>query len=314
MILAVSGGPDSTALMFLAARWRARRKSGPKLLAVTVDHKLRPSSAREAAEVSRVAARLGVEHRVRRWTGPKPKSGIQEAAREARYRLLAETARREHADHILTAHTREDQAETILFRLARGSGITGLAGMARTSRLGHITLMRPLLDFPKARLVATLEAADVPFLEDPSNADPRFARTRLRELAVALAREGLDAERLATLGRRIARAEAALSRATEQAVADLSRNDSTDRAGTVMDRRGLAALPTEIALRVLGRALARMGAEGRVQLGKLEKLLDAVLEAAQNGIRLRRTLAGAMITVDGERVVVERAPPRRARY
>jgi len=311
VILAVSGGPDSTALLFLAARWRGARKKGPKLVAVTVDHGLRPGSAREAAMVKRLAAGFHVEHRTVRWMGRKPATGLQEAARAARYRLLVAAAGREGARHILTAHTRDDQAETVLFRLARGSGLAGLAGIARTSALDHMTLIRPLLDIPKARLLATLKVAKIPFIEDPSNQDPRFARTRLRGLALALAREGLDAARLAALARRFGRAEQALARATEQALAHLCRKGSTEPREMVMDGREFAELPVEIALRVLGRAVAQIGREGPVELGKLERLLAAVLESGATRARMRRTLAGAMITVDAERILVERAPPRR---
>src|SRR5215469_13187116 len=130
LILAVSGGPDSTALLVLAARWAKRLKRAPKLLAVTIDHGLRPEAAREAAAVKRLARRFGVAHRTLRWRGRKPKTGLQQAARVARYRLLAEVAAGAGYAHILTAHTLDDQAETVLFRLARGSGLMGLAGMA----------------------------------------------------------------------------------------------------------------------------------------------------------------------------------------
>jgi tRNA(Ile)-lysidine synthase len=311
VILAVSGGPDSTALLFLAVRWRAARKRGPKLVAVTVDHGLRPGSAREAETVKRLAADFDVEHRTVRWTGRKPETGLQEAGRAARYRLLVAAARKEGARHVLTAHTLDDQAETVLFRLARGSGLSGLAGMARTSARDHITLIRPLLDIPKARLVTTLRAAKIPFVEDPSNQDPRFARARIRQLAPALAREGLDAERLAILARRLARAEQALERATEQAVAGLCRKGSTEGGEMVMDGVGFAELPAEIALRVLGRAIGQIGREGPVELGKLERLFAAVLESGATRSRMRRTLAGAMITADAEKIVVEGAPPRR---
>ena len=311
VILGVSGGPDSTALLFLSARWRAACKRGPKLVAVTVDHGLRPGSAREAAMVKRFAAALQVEHRTVRWTGRKPATGLQEAGREARYRLLVAAARKEGARHILTAHTRDDQAETVLFRLARGSGLTGLAGMARSSSRDHVTLIRPLLDIPKARLVATLRRAKIPFIEDPSNQDPRFARSRIRQLAPALAREGLDAERLALLARRIGRAEQALERATERALAGLSRQGSTEGGEMVMDGVWFAELPAEIALRVLGRAITKIGREGQVELGKLERLLAAVLESGATRARMRLTLAGAMITADAGKIVVERAPPRR---
>lgn len=133
--LAVSGGPDSTALMLLAARWRAARKSGPTLLVVTVDHGLRPEAKAEAADVAKLARKLGLSHRTLRWTGKKPKTGLQQAARATRYRLLAEAAREAGAGAVLTAHTLDDQAETVLIRMSRGSGLTGLAGMARVSSL-----------------------------------------------------------------------------------------------------------------------------------------------------------------------------------
>src|SRR5262249_8237062 len=120
LILAVSGGPDSTALMWLAARWRDKLETPPRLVAATVDAGLRKESAREARAVGQLAKTLNVEHVTLRWAGRKPKTGIQEAARNARYRLLSEEAHRQSAAHILTAHTLDDQAETLLFRMVRG--------------------------------------------------------------------------------------------------------------------------------------------------------------------------------------------------
>jgi tRNA(Ile)-lysidine synthase len=111
LLLAISGGPDSTALLVLAARWAKQLKRAPKLIAVTVDHGLRPEAAREAAAVRKLSGRLGVPHRTLRWRGKKPRSGLQEAARNARYQLLAQAARREGIAHIATAHTLDDQAE-----------------------------------------------------------------------------------------------------------------------------------------------------------------------------------------------------------
>jgi tRNA(Ile)-lysidine synthase len=133
LVLAVSGGPDSVALMWLAARWRRAFAQGPKLIAVTVDHGLREESAREARAVKRLARSLEIEHRTLRWIGDKPRRGVPAAARDARYRLLARAARGVRATHVLTAHTRDDQAETLLMRLLRGSGIAGLSAMARES-------------------------------------------------------------------------------------------------------------------------------------------------------------------------------------
>src|SRR5664279_5723612 len=161
IVLAVSGGPDSIALMWLAARWRRALARGPRLIAVTVDHGLRAEAAREAREVKRLARTLDLPHRTLRWTGVKPKTGLPAAARSARYRLLAELARRSRATHILTAHTRDDQAETLLMRLVRGSGIAGLAAMARESECDGLLLARPFLDVSKSQLIATLEKAGI---------------------------------------------------------------------------------------------------------------------------------------------------------
>jgi tRNA(Ile)-lysidine synthase len=332
LVLAVSGGPDSTALMWLAARWRKRRRRGPKLIAVTVDHGLRPEARREAAAVKRLARRLGIAHRVLRWSGAKPKTGLQEKARAARYRLIAAAADRAHATCVLTAHTIDDQAETILFRMTRGSGLTGLAGMARmrplvmpvaapaaASRRGgpepgaRVFLVRPLLDIAKARLVATLRAAKIASADDPSNRDPRFSRTRLRALAPALAAEGLDARRFALLARRVRRAEAAIEFAVAAAAAALSAGAWSERGPIVLEAEGFAALPAEVALRLLGRAIARVGDEGPVQLGKLESLADALATTCAARVRFRRTLAGAAVTLGSGRITVERAPARRNR-
>ncbi|MGA8591719.1 MAG: tRNA lysidine(34) synthetase TilS, partial [Pseudolabrys sp.] len=174
LTLAVSGGPDSTALMLLAARWRDSLRTKPKLIAVTIDHGLRKESSDEAAAVARLARKLNISHCTVRWNSRKPSTGVQEKARAARYRLLGEAARKAGAAHVLTAHTLDDQAETVLIRMSRGSGLTGLGAMTRTSPLPPdgkrtIVLVRPLLDIAKARLIATLDAAKIPYADDPSN-------------------------------------------------------------------------------------------------------------------------------------------------
>lgn len=315
LVLAVSGGADSTALLLLAARWRRARKRGPRLLAVTIDHGLRRGSGAEARAVQRLARRLGVTHRTLRWTGKKPATGLQQAARIARYRLLAAAARAANAAAVLTAHTLDDQAETLLIRMSRGSGPGGLGAMAPVTALPvdaaqGIALVRPLLDIPKARLLATLARAKVAFADDPSNRDPRFARARLRALMPALAREGLDARRLALLARRLRRAEAALDRAVDHAAEALSDGAWPERGPIVFAAQKFAGAPAELALRLLARAIARVGDEGPVELGKLEALHVALTRAYGEKSRWRRTLAGALVTLADDRIVVERAPPR----
>ena len=211
LLLAVSGGPDSVALMLLAARW-PRRAAGVKITVATVDHGLRENSRDEALQVGRWAGALGFDHRLLIWDGPKPATRIQETARAARYALLCACAReiaRECA--VVTAHHADDQAETILFRLTRGSGVAGLSGMASASTRGGVRLLRPLLDVPKAALEAICDEAGHPFFRDPANENTRFARARLRALNATLSAQGLDRGALLRLGGRAARAESALS-------------------------------------------------------------------------------------------------------
>ncbi len=315
LVLAVSGGSDSTALLLLTARWARRLKRAPKLLAVTIDHGLRPQAKREAAAVKRLARRLGVPHRTLRWRGRKPKTGLQGAARVARYSLLAQATVRAGYEHILTAHTLDDQAETVLLRLARGSGLTGLAGMAHASALpvggeAAVFLVRPLLHVPKLRLLATLKAAGISHSEDPSNRDPRFTRARWRSLMPVLAREGLDARGLMRLATRMRRAEATIEFAVGAARAALAPGPWPERGPVVFDAARFGDLPAEVALRLLGRTIAQTGDEGPVELAKLEELYEALRRSRGP---LRRTLAGALITLRGVRLTVERAPARRQR-
>jgi tRNA(Ile)-lysidine synthase len=322
VVLAVSGGPDSVALMWLAARWRRALTRGPRLIAVTVDHGLRAASAREANDVKRLARSLGLPHQTLRWRGPKPKTGLPAAARAERYRLLAKAAQDHGASHILTAHTRDDQAETLLMRLLRGSGIAGLAAMARHSPRHGVVLARPLLQVSKAQLIATLGKAKIPFADDPTNRDPYFTRPRLRALMPALAAEGGDARNLARLAARLARANAAVEVLADGAERYLDlRDDVAAHASLnakVFDLAAFIAIPEEIRVRLLQRAIDRWGHEGPAELGKVETLL-AALEgmAGQNGAgrraKLKQTLAGAVISVSDGRICVEPAPPRRGR-
>ena len=310
IVLAVSGGPNSIALMWLAARWRRALKKGPRLIAVTVDHGLRPEAAREAREVKRLAGTLEVPHRTLRWTGTKPNTGLPAAAREARYHLLAQAARASGATHILTAHTRDDQAETLLMRMLRGSGIAGLAAMTRETDRGGVRLARPLLDVSKSQLVATLKKAGIGFADDPTNRDTAFTRPRLRALMPALADEGGDSRNLARLASRLARANAAIEVLADGAERYLALQGYDPARG--YDAAAFVALPEEIRLRLLKRAIDRFGHEGPAELGKVETLLVALDQAAGAGAgKLRSTLAGALISLDKGRIRVEPAPPRR---
>jgi tRNA(Ile)-lysidine synthase len=314
IVLAVSGGPDSIALMWLAARWRRAMTRGPRLIAVTVDHGLRPEAAREARDVKRLAKALDLPHRTLRWTGVKPKTGLPAAARAARYRLLARAARAGGATHILTAHTRDDQAETLLMRMLRGSGLAGLAAMARESEREGVWLARPLLDVPKSQLVATLNRAKIAYADDPTNRDAAYTRPRLRALMPVLAEEGGDSRNLARLALRLARANAAIEVLADGAERFLALRDRNDASRFGFDATAFAGLAEEIRLRLLKRAIDRVGHEGPVELGKLETLLGALDQAIADGQpRLKLTLAGAVIGLDRGRIHVDPAPPRRGK-
>lgn len=332
LVLAVSGGPDSVALMWLAARWQRGLARGPQLTVVTVDHGLRPEAAREAREVKQLATRLGLTHRTLRWRGAKPGTGLPAAAREVRYRMLAEAARKAGASHVLTAHTRDDQAETLLMRMLRGSGLAGLSAMARLTERDGIVLARPLLDVPKSQLVATLKRARIGFADDPTNRDTAFTRPRLRALLPQLAAEGGDSRSLARLAARLARANAAVEVLVDGAERFLqlrARGDAPQANGRSFEAEAFALLPEEVRLRLLLRAVNALGHEGPAELGKVETLLAALdqamnramnqamvarLPAPANGRAiLKQTLAGALISLAGGRIHITPAPARRFR-
>ncbi|MBB4303021.1 tRNA(Ile)-lysidine synthase [Rhodobium orientis] len=291
--LAVSGGADSTALMVLAARWAGRCSDAPRLIVLTVDHGLRPESAGEAVKVAKLARRLGLGHETLSWTGDKPTANLQAAAREARYRLLIERAVLSGLGAIVVAHHLEDQAETVLMRLARGSGVDGLAAMAPARWIGGIRLVRPLLDVPKARLVATLETAGIGWIEDPSNENTAFERIRLRRLLPVLAGEGLTPERLAATARRMRKASDALEADALSRLAAFARFHPGGFGA--LDPAAFADCPEEIALRLVARLLTAVG--GTVYPPRQERL-EALVEAIRSrddGRRLKRTLAGVVV-------------------
>lgn len=312
LLVAVSGGPDSTALMGALAAWAGPR-SGPPLRVATVDHGLRPESRAEAEAVREAAAALGLPHAVLAWTD-RPARVSQEAARRARYRLLSDHARAVGAGRIVTAHTADDQAETVLMRLAEGSGLTGLAGMAAGIARGDLRHIRPFLTVAKHRLVATCRARPWLFAEDPANADPRFARSRWRALMPALAAEGLAPGRLGRFAGRMRRAEEALRQAAEAAGRRHLRRDEAGHAA--IDVAALAAEPEEIALRVLLRALGPAddgGPAAHLRLDRVETALAALLAARAAGAPLRRTLAGRLLVLDRDGTLEVRPEPARSR-
>ena len=309
VLLAVSGGPDSMALLLLASRWGATT-AAPTIHVATVDHGLRRDSAAEAALVADVAARLGLPHATLAWTGAKPTTRILERARAARYALLSAHAKEVDATHVLTAHHADDQAETVLMRLARGSGIGGLAGMRRETPLAPgITLVRPLLDVPKTALVALCEAEGLACVDDPSNRDPAYARARLRAEGTRLAALGLDRAALVRLAHRAARADAALEGETDR-VAALVAPDPAVTANLADYRE----IEPEILLRLLRRLVERaVPGTGPLRLERLETLAEAVAASLIERQAHRATIGGARIVLGADAALAVSPTPLRRR-
>lgn len=314
ILVAVSGGPDSMALLHLLARWR-EAGARPALIAATVDHGLRPEAAAEAALVAQTAGGLGLPHLTLPWTGRKPPTGVQEAARRARYRLLVAAAREAGCTHLVTGHTLDDQAETVLMRIAKGTGLTGLAGMRPEVDRDGILHVRPLLDVPKATLIDLCRRENWPFVEDPSNLDEQFTRVRMRKLLPLLAQEGLTAERLARLAERAQRAESALDFAAEAAFGEALRRE--EPGCLVLRGAVLAEKPFEVAVRVLARGLLRIGGGiAPSRLARLETATERLRDALGERRAIRTTLQGRLITLaaTGELSIGFEPERRRGRY
>ncbi|WP_146002579.1 tRNA lysidine(34) synthetase TilS [Telmatospirillum siberiense] len=305
LAVGVSGGADSLALCLLAEDWARAR--GGRVEALIVDHALRSESAAEALQVAGWLAERGISHHILRWEGAKPSSGVQAAAREARYRLTRDWCSRHGVLYLLLGHHRDDQAETFLLRLGRGSGVDGLSAMAPVSALPDVLLLRPLLDVPHARLMATLRALEQPWVEDPSNASGAYRRVRLRRMAPALSAEGLDGACLAATAGRLARARRALERATCEAMVRAVAFDGSGFAWLRTDE--LAGMPEEVCLRLLARLCRTIG--GEAYPPRLERL-ERLSEALRSPQRRRRTFAGCLLTPKKNGWLVCREPGRLA--
>ncbi|HEX4079896.1 MAG TPA: tRNA lysidine(34) synthetase TilS [Rhizomicrobium sp.] len=292
--MAVSGGGDSISLLLLLADW-ARTGGYPPPIVLTVDHGLRPDSARDAADVAARARGWNLQAHVLRWGARKPSSDIEGAAREARYRLTGEWCCTNGVCCLYVAHTIEDQAETFLLRLARGSGVDGLAAMKVVSPFPSpgcesLRLARPLLGVARNRLRAFLSARQEFWLEDPMNCDPRFARARLRTMWPMLEEAGLTAKRIADAARHLGRARSALD---HDVVALMAKASRVKGGNVLLDAHVLASVPEEIGLRALARAL--MQVSGRVYGPRFERLERLLAAIAVGALGKGRTLHGCMV-------------------
>ena len=283
--VAVSGGPDSLAMLLLAAAARPG-----SIECATVDHSLRPGSRDEAETVAQLCERLCVPHQLLTVEWPKkPETAIQELARSARYRLLADWARQRKLGAIITAHQIDDQAETLVMRLARGSGVRGLAGMRRVATVpgSDIPLIRPLLGWRRSELAAICAAAGVEPVADPSNDDVQFERVRVRR---ALADSNwLDAEAVAVSADHLGDAETALDWAMRQEWGRAVTNGGAE----IVYPPGDA--PPEIRRRIVLEAVSRLASEGGrnpLRGRELDRLVEVLARGATATIRGVRCSGG----------------------
>lgn len=267
--VACSGGSDSMALTLLANDYF------PDLVALTVDHGLRKEAAKEALQVGKWLKKHNIEHHILKWRGEKPNSNIQETARKARYQLLTDYCKKHGIEYLLVAHTLDDQAETFMLRLARGSGVDGLAAMSRISTMNDITILRPLLEVKKAELVEFLAVKNQDFVNDPSNENTAYDRIKIRKLLPELVKIGLTPERLAKTADNMARARQFLEQETDKFIqenCEISRDSVT-----------IKNLPDsdEIALRVLTHFLKSIGgSEVPPRLNSLKLLYNKLQQPA----------------------------------
>ncbi len=305
--LAVSGGPDSLALMLLAANW-AQGRGGPEFIVYTVDHGLRAEAAAEAAMVVREAEALGLEARSLRWEGEKPSTGIQAAARTARYRLMAEAMAKDGVDVLATAHHLGDQAETVLMRLAHGSGIDGLRGMDRLSFVEGCEVVRPLLGVRPEVLHEIVSDVGLAPARDPSNLDENYERVRWRLMLPALEALGLTIERLGTLARRMDEASLLIHSEVEAAYPQIVTPVTNKKAELAAGR--FAILNPSVATQLLGQVLELVSGDRRAPpLGALELLTKRLQQPEPlKGI----TLHGCLVSSDREAIWVAKEGPRRA--
>lgn len=278
--VALSGGGDSTALLHLC------RRAGFRVEAVTVDHRLRPESADEAAAVGAGCRALGVRHEVQVWEHGAVQGNLMDAARRARMGLIADWARSRGVGVVALGHTRDDVAETVLMGLSRAAGISGLSGMRRQWNEGAVRVHRPLLAAGREELREWLRGRGIGWVDDPTNEDERFARVRARKALAVLAPLGITAERLAEVAGNLSRVQEALAVQVAAAAAFVE-----ERAGALRFGAGLWAEPAEVQRQLVVAALLWLtGADYAPRAAEVERLIGALAagrDATLAGCRAR---------------------------
>jgi len=271
--LAVSGGVDSLSLMMLAARWTALHETPPQVRVFTVNHGLRKEAKSETEFVASLAAELGFEFDILEGEIKDPESRLQEKARALRYQLIGEAMDEQGITCLLTGHHCDDQAETVLMRLAKGSGVGGLGGMSKISVRQGLFVFRPFLEVRRSELEEFIDRQETSAVDDPSNQNKKFERVRWRQFMPQLNEAGLSSEMIGLSAMRLRRADQALNELTERIYDDLF---VIDPFGCLFfDLAELSKQPAEIAIRLLARALDDAGGDGQAPtLLQVEALFD----------------------------------------
>ena len=287
--LAVSGGPDSTALMFLVSQSKGFKNNNVTIL--VVDHSLRKDSANEAKMVFSNAKNLGFKCKILKWRGDKPLAGIQEAARIARYNLMASWCEKNNIDTLFLAHHLGDQVETFLMRLSKGSGVDGLSSMNKISSYSNITLVRPFLEVSKKNLIKIAEASKLKWISDPTNLNSQFQRARIRKILPVLSREGIDPHHINLVIKRMESAKQALNDITTIHISSFVKNMSD--ISYSLSYECFSILPKEILLRILERLI--MVSSGSIYPSRRTKLESILSWLEKGGGVSAKTLSGAII-------------------
>ena len=274
----LSGGPDSMCLTHMLCEYIKQQDLPITVHALTVNHNLREGSLSEAEQVKDWAAEYPhLEHHIINWAHGATDSRIMEAARKARYELMSDFCTAHNIKDLYIAHHQDDQVETFLFRLSKGSGLDGLCGMQPLYEYtDQLTINRPLLDFPKEALIDYCHHFDIPFIDDPSNKKTEYARPRLRESRAALEKEGLSAKRISTTAKRLLRAKDALNWLCEKAI---SETFEVKRDIIEINLDKLSEYPKEIHVRILQYAISFLTPEREysARMEKIESIAEDVL-------------------------------------
>jgi len=289
----ISGGPDSFALLKLLSEWSYNKNV--KIIAITVDHNLRDESAAEAAYVGKLISNwTNVEHVILKWEGDKPKSSIMEEARKFRYKLMSEYLNKNNGKYLFIGHHMDDQAETVLFRLCKGSGIKGLSGIRDIQKTDDMLVIRPLLNFTKQELIDICKHYKIKFITDPSNTNEDYTRPRLRSLRNSLANEGLSAKRLSKLAQRMNNCENALDHYAEKLV----NKARSENEAILLNMCDILSEPSEIRNRAIIKIIGLIGknkSDYGVRLHRAETALDEVFSSPTT---TTRTIGGCLVKKD----------------